>query len=170
MGGWVEPNEHPAVTVVREAKEEIGLDIAVGALVGVFARPASSASGPHSAVSVVYRATVAGGELTPQPHEVLSARWWDVDQVPTWHLDHEPMARAALIVHARLVRYRHRPRQNPPARLSDPVPMSSPRFPRRNCVDVFASCATESAPVTQGGSPWTISTPAWRSSPAASTA
>jgi rhodanese-related sulfurtransferase/ADP-ribose pyrophosphatase YjhB (NUDIX family) len=75
VGGWVEPN---------------------GALVGVFARPASSASGPHSAVSVVYRATVAGGELTPQPHEVLSARWWDVDQVPTWHLDHEHMARAAL--------------------------------------------------------------------------
>ncbi len=96
VGGWVEPNEHPADTVVREAKEEIGLDIAVGALVGVFARPASSASGPHSAVSVVYRATVAGGELTPQPHEVLSARWWDVDQVPTWHLDHEHMARAAL--------------------------------------------------------------------------
>jgi ADP-ribose pyrophosphatase YjhB (NUDIX family)/rhodanese-related sulfurtransferase len=96
VGGWVEPNEHPADTVAREAEEEIGLDIAVGDLVGVFARPASSTSGPHSVVSVVYRATVVGGELTPQPHEVLSARWWEVDEVPAWHLDHERMARAAL--------------------------------------------------------------------------
>ncbi len=96
VSGWVEPNEHPADTVVREAKEEVGLDIALGDLVGVFARPASTATGPHSVVSVVYRATVVGGELTTQPHEVLSAQWWDVDQVPRWHLDHERMARAAL--------------------------------------------------------------------------
>ena len=96
VSGWVEPNEHPADTVVREAAEEVGLEIAVGDLVGVFARPASSASGPHSVVSVVYRATVLGGELRTQPHEVLSARWWDVDDVPSWHLDHERLARAAL--------------------------------------------------------------------------
>lgn len=96
VSGWVEPNEHPADTVVREAQEEVGLDIAVGDLVGVFARPASSASGPHSVVSVVYRATVRGGELRSPPHEVLSARWWQPDDVPTWHLDHERLARAAL--------------------------------------------------------------------------
>ena len=96
VSGWVEPNEHPAETVVREAKEEVGLDIVVDDLVGVFARPASSASGPHSVVSVVYRATITGGELAPQPHEVLSARWWEVDEVPAWHLDHERLARAAL--------------------------------------------------------------------------
>jgi len=96
VSGWVEPNEHPAATVVREAQEEVGLEIAVDSLVGVFARPASSASGPHSVVSVVYRATVLGGEIHTQPHEVLSAQWWDVDQVPTWHLDHERMARTAL--------------------------------------------------------------------------
>lgn len=96
VSGWVEPNEHPADTVVREAREEVGLDIAVDDLVGVFARPASSASGPHSVVSVVYRATVTGGELVTQPHEVLSARWWSVDDVPVWHLDHERLARAAL--------------------------------------------------------------------------
>jgi len=96
ISGWVEPNEHPADTVVREAREEVGLEIAVGDLVGVFARPASSASGPHSVVSVVYRATVVGGEVTTQPHEVLSTRWWFVDDVPVWHLDHERLARAAL--------------------------------------------------------------------------
>ncbi|HEY5887649.1 MAG TPA: NUDIX hydrolase N-terminal domain-containing protein [Acidimicrobiales bacterium] len=96
VSGWVEPGEHPAATVVREAKEEVGLDIAVDALVGVFHRPASSSTGPHAVVSVVYRATVSGGEIEVQPHEVLSAQWWDVADVPTWHLDHEHKARAAL--------------------------------------------------------------------------
>lgn len=96
VSGWVEPNEHPAETVVREAREEVGLEIIVSGLVGVFARPASSATGPHSVVSIVYRATVVGGQLRPQPHEVLSARWWSVDDVPVWHLDHERLARAAL--------------------------------------------------------------------------
>jgi len=96
VSGWVEPNEHPADTVVREAREEVGLDIRVDRLVGVFARPAGATTGPHSVVSVVYRATILGGELTPAPHEVLQARWWPVDDVPVWHMDHEQFARAAL--------------------------------------------------------------------------
>jgi ADP-ribose pyrophosphatase YjhB (NUDIX family)/rhodanese-related sulfurtransferase len=96
ISGWVEPGEHPAETVVREAKEEVGLDVAVGELLGVFHRPASSATGPHAVVSVVYRTTVTGGEITLQPHEVLAVRWWHADDVPAWHLDHETRARAAL--------------------------------------------------------------------------
>jgi ADP-ribose pyrophosphatase YjhB (NUDIX family)/rhodanese-related sulfurtransferase len=96
VSGWVEPNEHPRDTVVREAREEVGLDIEVGDLVGVFARRASSATGPHSVVSVVYRAIRVGGELRTRPHEVLSARYWHLDDVPVWHLDHETFARAAV--------------------------------------------------------------------------
>jgi ADP-ribose pyrophosphatase YjhB (NUDIX family)/rhodanese-related sulfurtransferase len=96
ISGWVEPNEHPRDTIVREAREEVGLDIEAGDLVGVFARPASSRTGPHSVVSVVYRATIVGGELRTQPHEVLSARWWPLDDVPVWHQDHETYARAAV--------------------------------------------------------------------------
>jgi ADP-ribose pyrophosphatase YjhB (NUDIX family)/rhodanese-related sulfurtransferase len=96
VSGWVEPDEHPADTVVREAREEVGLDIAVEGLVGVFARPAGTTTGPHSVVSVVYRATALGGEVRTQPHEVRSARWWSVDDVPLWHQHHERLARAAL--------------------------------------------------------------------------
>jgi len=96
VSGWVEPGEHPKATVVREAKEEVGLDIVADDLVGVFHRPASSTTGPHAVVSVVYRAAVIGGEIQVQPHEVLSAHWWGIADVPTWHLDHEHKARAAL--------------------------------------------------------------------------
>jgi ADP-ribose pyrophosphatase YjhB (NUDIX family)/rhodanese-related sulfurtransferase len=97
VSGWVEPNEHPAATVVREAQEEVGLDLEVGPLVGVFARPASAATGPHSVVSVVYRCQIVGGELSTESHEVLDARFWPIDDVPAWHLDHETFARAAAV-------------------------------------------------------------------------
>ncbi len=97
VSGWVEPNEHPADTVVREAREEVGLDLEVGPLVGVFARPASAEHGPHSMVAVVYRCHVVGGEITVPNHEVLDARWWPLDDVPLWHKDHQTFAQAAAV-------------------------------------------------------------------------
>jgi ADP-ribose pyrophosphatase YjhB (NUDIX family) len=98
VSGWVEANEHPADTVVREAREEVGLEVEVEGLVGVFARPARAEWGPHSVVAVVYRGHVLGGELTVAEHEVLDARFWPLDDVPEWHKDHERFARAAATV------------------------------------------------------------------------
>jgi ADP-ribose pyrophosphatase YjhB (NUDIX family) len=100
VAGWVEPGEHPAATAVREAAEEVGLEVVVDRLAGVHHRPASAGYGPHAAVSVVYLCRVVDGELTPQPHEVLEARYWHVDEVPVWHLNHEELARLALAARA----------------------------------------------------------------------
>jgi ADP-ribose pyrophosphatase YjhB (NUDIX family) len=95
VSGWVEPNESPDQTVVREVEEETGLHAVVDDLVGVFARPAGAAYGPHSAVAVVYLCSVTGGELRPS-HEVLDIRPWPLDEVDRWHKNHELYARAAL--------------------------------------------------------------------------
>ncbi len=92
--GWVEPNEPPSYTVVREAREEIGLDVEPVQLVDVIFRPASVAAGPHAIVSVVYLCEVRSGEITPS-HEVVSARYWQISHVPAWHQNHEQLARAA---------------------------------------------------------------------------
>lgn len=96
VSGAVQPGEHPAQSAAREAMEDVGLRIAAPTLVGVFSSSAGSAVGPHGIVTVLYRATVVGGELRTQPHEVRSARWWAVDDVPAWHQDHEHFAHAAL--------------------------------------------------------------------------
>jgi ADP-ribose pyrophosphatase YjhB (NUDIX family)/rhodanese-related sulfurtransferase len=98
VSGWVEPNEHPAETVVREGKEEVGLDLEVDSLVGVFSRPASAEHGPHSLVAIVYRCRVVGGELAVPNHEVLDARYWPIADVPQWHKDHQTFAHAAAAV------------------------------------------------------------------------
>jgi len=92
--GWVEPNERPADTAVREAKEETGLEVRVGRLVGVFSRPASQTTGLHSMSAVVHLCDVVGGALTLS-HEGLGLRYWPLDEVPKWATDHEKKARAA---------------------------------------------------------------------------
>jgi ADP-ribose pyrophosphatase YjhB (NUDIX family) len=92
--GWVEPNEAPIDTVVREAREEIGLEIEPVELADVMFRPASAEYGPHAVVSIVYLCKVVGGDIALS-HEVLAARYWQIDDVPIWHKDHRKFAVAA---------------------------------------------------------------------------
>jgi ADP-ribose pyrophosphatase YjhB (NUDIX family) len=92
--GWVEPNESPEETAVREAREETGLAVQTRHLVGVFTRRPEAGYGPHTAVAIVYLCDVRGG--TPQTsHEVLEARYWRIEEVPAWHELHQRYAEAA---------------------------------------------------------------------------
>jgi ADP-ribose pyrophosphatase YjhB (NUDIX family) len=98
VAGWVDPNESPEATVVRELAEEVGARGRVEALVGVYFRAARAGEHPHGIVSVVYLCTIETGVLRPQPHEVSDLAWRHIDDVGTdeWHLHHESLARAAL--------------------------------------------------------------------------
>jgi ADP-ribose pyrophosphatase YjhB (NUDIX family) len=92
--GWVEPNERPVDAMVREVREETGLEVEVQRLVGVFTRLPGVTNGPHTMVAVVHLCRVVGGELTLS-HEGLDLAYWDIDQVQSWHATHERYARAA---------------------------------------------------------------------------
>lgn len=100
ISGWVEPGESPAETVVREAREETGLRIAVRDLVGVIPRAASAELGPHAIVAVVYLCEVVGGRQRLS-HEVTELAYRDIDGIAPWHMNHEQYARRALAVHRR---------------------------------------------------------------------
>jgi ADP-ribose pyrophosphatase YjhB (NUDIX family) len=101
IAGWVDTNESPAQTVVRELAEEAGVEARVDRLVGVFFREAAATEAAHGTVSVVYLCSITGGTLRAQPHEVLELAWRSVDDVPPadWHHHHELLARAALEAH-----------------------------------------------------------------------
>ncbi|MBN2565368.1 MAG: NUDIX hydrolase N-terminal domain-containing protein [Candidatus Eisenbacteria bacterium] len=96
--GWIEPSESPEEAVVREVREETGLEVSSTRLVGLFHRMASIESGPHGVVSVLYLCEVDGGTLTCSS-EGQDLRYWAVEDVPAWFAHHEILARAAKRAH-----------------------------------------------------------------------
>ena len=103
IAGWVDPNESPEQTAVRELAEEVGVQARVDRLVGVFFREARAGQHPHGTVSIVYLCTITAGRPRPQPHEIRELAWRVVDEVHAdeWHHHHELLARAALEAHWR---------------------------------------------------------------------
>lgn len=92
--GWVEANERPYDTVIREVREETGLEVAVQQLVGVFTRKASAQNGPHTMVAVVHLCKIVDGELTLS-HEGSALKYWQLEDVAHWHPNHDKYAFAA---------------------------------------------------------------------------
>jgi ADP-ribose pyrophosphatase YjhB (NUDIX family) len=92
--GFVEPNESPAEGIVREVREETGLEIRVSQLVGVFTRKPSAQMGPHTTVSIVHLCEIVGGRLELSA-EGQALEYWSIDEMKDWHATHEILARAA---------------------------------------------------------------------------
>jgi 8-oxo-dGTP diphosphatase len=70
-GGRIEPGETDAQALVREMREETGLTVVPGRLLGAVERP-----GPGGSIIDIrdYAATVTGGTLTPGD-DAADARW-----------------------------------------------------------------------------------------------
>ena len=76
-GGKIEPGERPEVALVREAREELGIEVAEADL-----RPAGFASEPMGArhlVLLLYSAERWAGE--PMPHDADALAWVTVEEL-----------------------------------------------------------------------------------------
>ena len=89
-GGHAEPGESPEAAVIREVREETGLDTTVQRHVGNYVRTGFL---PHTAM--VYVCRVEGGTLRPSTETPL-VRWFDLAKLPgtifPWY--REPLALA----------------------------------------------------------------------------
>jgi len=74
-GGYVDRGEEVMMAAIREAKEEAGLDVRIGRLIGIY-----SYAG-RTPIIIVYAATVTGGELAVD-EEGLDAQWFEPSAIP----------------------------------------------------------------------------------------
>lgn len=76
LAGFVEPGESLEEAVVREVKEEVGINVKDIKYFGSQPWPF-----PHS-LMIGFTATYAGGEISPDDSEIEDADWFTADQLP----------------------------------------------------------------------------------------
>ena len=86
IGGAVEPYEDPRDCAMREAREEAGVDIALGGILGVLGGPdyrVTYPNGDESAyVVTVFDAKVIGGTPHPDDDETSEVCWFSPGELP----------------------------------------------------------------------------------------
>lgn len=78
-GGAVDPDEPPHVAAVREVREETGLHVQLTGLIAVISRPYL---GEEGRITFVFAAVPNGGQLRPDPREVLDLAFFAADRLP----------------------------------------------------------------------------------------
>jgi len=76
LAGFVEAGESVEECVVREVREEVGLEVQNLQYIGSQGWPF-----PHS-LMLGFHAEYAGGEIVPEPGEIEDARWFALDNLP----------------------------------------------------------------------------------------
>ena len=94
-GGGTELGESASDTNRREVREEMGVDVEIKQLIGLYTSPRLDARYPNGDVSQIvvpcFECTITGGELKRQESEVLAINWFDWMNLP-------PLTRFAQVV------------------------------------------------------------------------
>lgn len=83
-GGAIEIGETPQMAAVREIKEETGLEVEAGRLIGIYTELDAKYPNGDKAQSIcmVFELTVTGGKLTCDPDETLELKYFPLDPMP----------------------------------------------------------------------------------------
>lgn len=82
IAGYIDDldNEEPEIAALREAKEELGLDVRLEKLLGVWhyydRMSAEDNDKVHMHVGYAFTGTILGGTFTPQPNEIQEFRFF----------------------------------------------------------------------------------------------
>lgn len=82
--GAIEIGETPEMAAVREIKEETGLDVEVGRLIGIYTEfDMEYPNGDQAqSICVAFECTAAGGELSCDKDETLELKYFSLDNMP----------------------------------------------------------------------------------------
>jgi mutator protein MutT len=85
-GGAIEPGEHPAQAIVREVKEETGLDVQPVRITGVYSGPDYFHTYPDGNrtvfVTISFLCEVIGGQMGGDPEETVEVRFFAPSSLP----------------------------------------------------------------------------------------
>ena len=83
-GGALELGETPEMAAIREAREETGLEVEVGDLIGLYTDcDMKYASGDQAqSIMIAYELKAVGGALRCDDDETLELRYFPLDQMP----------------------------------------------------------------------------------------
>jgi len=88
--GSLDPGETPAAGIVREVREETGLEVEPVGIIGVFGGEAFRHRYPHGDVTeyvaIVFECRVVGGSLGGEADETLELKYFPAAERPTLHL------------------------------------------------------------------------------------
>ena len=80
-GGGTEPDESVEETAIREAREEVGIELAPLRLTGIYWEPGWNPGGLHH---FIFRTSLAPDSPEPRPDlvEISECAWFPVDRLP----------------------------------------------------------------------------------------
>ena len=84
IGGMIEPDEEPGAAIVREVKEETGLDVLPERVSGVYAWPVSRYSNGDIChyTAIVFRCRILSGAPRVADDESLAFEFFKLDDLP----------------------------------------------------------------------------------------
>ena len=83
-GGAIELGESPEAAAIREAREETGLEVAVGSLIGIYTDCQMSYPNGDQAhsICIAYELKQTGGTLGSNDPETAALRWFSLEEEP----------------------------------------------------------------------------------------
>ncbi|MBC8171758.1 MAG: NUDIX domain-containing protein [Anaerolineae bacterium] len=85
-GGLIEPGEEPAEAIIREVKEETGLDVVPVRVTGIYGGASHIVEYPNgdriAAINISFLCDVSGGTLYADGNETLELRYFPLDALP----------------------------------------------------------------------------------------
>ena len=83
-GGTVELGETPQMAAIREVKEETGLDVEIGELIGIYTdfNVVCPNGDQFQSILIAYELSIVGGELFCDKEETLELNWFELKKAP----------------------------------------------------------------------------------------
>ena len=79
--GWIDVGENPTEAVVREVKEETGLEFEPKNLLGVRSLVKEYPDETHHGIKLVYSGNVTGGHLIGPNEEIAELKWFSPEEI-----------------------------------------------------------------------------------------